>query len=95
VELRAGQTSVWGYAELNLHGTNPVTNTQEKLPFSLCGIYLDFPEHIITAHAAVQFIDKCGYWGHILPPPHPKKRICDYETEAERNIILSKHTRKS
>jgi hypothetical protein len=36
--------------------------------FSLWDI-LDFPVQIITAHAAVQFIDKCGYWGHILPPP--------------------------
>lgn len=61
VEIRAGQTSVWGQAELNPHGTNPVTNTQEKLPFSLCGMYLDFPVHITTAQAAVQLFDKCGY----------------------------------
>jgi len=60
-KIRAGQTSVWGQAELSPHGTNPVIIMQEKLPFSLCGIYPDFPVHITAAQATVQLIDKCGY----------------------------------
>ena len=61
LKLCAAQTWVWGEAELDPPGAKPVKNTQEKLPFSLCGIKPDFAVHIISVQAAMLLINKCGY----------------------------------